>query len=252
MIDLYDFQMMSVVEKRNWETSHSSFIRLNSNATYEQCRAYACEDILNGLTKISIQKGEVIEIPYGTPFHFIGRVDTSWSDNNPSEYYKAYMDRHFISYSTICNQNISHYKGNIFFAHNLYPEDIIHIFPMDSDTKIRAIEEEDLTLLPSLWLSLHDLDMLSIEMGVYTQVTAKTKRNSQILKPFAVIAFEETNNEIQDIANQFEIGTIIVHPNENAIDYHRDLLYDMDKLQSISEITKRIYGFSVTQLFWTD
>lgn len=252
MPTLYEFQTMSVQEKRKWETSNSSFIRQNSNATYEQCRAYACESISNGLTNISIQKGEILDIPYGTPFHFIGRVDTSMSDNNPKEYYKAFMNRHFISYSTICNQNISHYKGEIFFVHSLCPEDIVHIFPMDSDTNIKAIIEERLTILPSLWLSLPDLDMLSIEMGVYSQITAKTKRNDQIIKPFAVVAFEETNDEIQDVANRFEIGTIIVHPDENAINYGKDLLYDMDKLQSISEITKRNYGFPVTQLSWKD
>lgn len=252
MINLHDFQIMSIEEKRNWETSHSSFIRLNSNATYEQCRAYACESISNGLTKISIQKGEVIEIPYGMPFHFIGRVDTSRSRNTPNGYYRSFANRSFISSSTICNQNVSHYRGNIFFCYNIYPKDIVHIFPMDSFTRIDAILEEKLTILPSLWLSLFDLDMLSIEMECYSQITVKTKRKGQIITPFAVVAFDETNDEIQDIANRFEIGTIIVHPDEHAINYTEDLLYDIDKLQSISKITKKKYDFTVTELYFAD
>ena len=149
MPTLWDFATMPIEEKRKWETLHSSLIR-SKNVNYDQCRAFSCESIANGLTKIAVKKGEIVEIPQGVSFHFIGRVDTSKGKNSPKSYYQAYMDREFISYSTISNKNVSHYKGDIFFIYDLFPQDIVHIFPMDSDTKKNASVEEELTALPSL------------------------------------------------------------------------------------------------------
>ncbi len=251
MSTLYDIISMSIDEKRKWEIVHSSLARLR-NSTYEECRAYACQDITDSLTKVSIGKGEIVEIPYGVPFNFIGRVDTSLSDNNPKQYYQAYMDRDFISYSTICNENVSHFRGNIFFVYNIYPEDIVHIFPIDSDTKRYATIETELTPLPSLWLSMSDLNSLSRQLGVYNQVTIKTKRNGQIYKPFAVIALEQTSNEIQKIADLFGIGTIILHPDKNAIHYNKDLLHDYYQLQTVSEIIEKAHGFPVISMYYPD
>ena len=249
MPTLWDFYAMSIEEKRKWETSHSSLIRQRT-ATYEQCRAYSCQSITNDLTRVSVKKGNIVEIPHGIPFNFIGRVDTSMSGNNPQWYYQAYIDRQFISYTTICNKNVSHYEGDIFFLYNLYPEDIVHIFPMDSDTQTKVSAEKELTPLPSLWITLSELNMLSKKWGVYNQVTAKTKRNGQIIKPFAVAAFEETNDNIQEIADLFEVGTVILHPDRDAINYNGDLLYDYVKLKSISEEIQKLYGFSVTSLYY--
>lgn len=64
------------------------------------------------------------------------------SDNNSQWYYQAYM--HIF--------HIIHY--------NFYPEDIVHIFPMNSDIKIKASVEE-LTPLPSFWIILSELIFLS-------------------------------------------------------------------------------------------
>lgn len=251
MSTLWDITNMSIDEKRRWEIAHSSLAR-SRNVTYEECRTYACQSITDNLTKISIGKGEIIEIPYGVPFNFIGRVDTSWSENNPKQYYQTYMNRSFVSYSAICNKNVSHYKGNVFFVYNIYPEDISHIFPMDSDTKRDADKEETLTPLPSLWLSLSDLNDLSIQLGVYNQVTIKTRRNEQIYKPFAVVAIEQTSDKIQKIADSFEIGTIILHPDKNAIHYDRDLLYDYYKLQEVSTVMEKTHGFPVISMYYPD
>lgn len=82
MPTLYDFYKMSLQEKKKWETLHSSLIR-SGDVTYEQCRAYSCKNITDGFTKVAIKKGEIIEIPQGVPFHFIGRVDTSMGNNSP-------------------------------------------------------------------------------------------------------------------------------------------------------------------------
>lgn len=249
MPTLYDFYKMSLEEKKKWETLHSSLIR-SGDVTYDQCRAYSCKNITNGFTKVAIEKGEIIEIPQGVPFHFIGRVDTSMGNNSPKKYYQAFMQREFISYTTICNQNVSHYKGNVFFLYNICPEDIVHIFPIDSDTKKEAIMEEDLTILPSLWLTLSELEALSIELGVYNQITVRTKRDGQIIKPFALAAFGQTNDVIQEVADAFEIGTIILHPNTNAINYNNDLLHDWFKLRSISRTLEEHYGFSVESMYY--
>lgn len=195
MPTLWDFYKMSFEEKKKWETLHSSLIR-SGDVTYDQCRAYSCKNITDSLTKVTIKKGEIVEIPQGVPFHFIGRVDTSMGHNKPTEYYKAFMKREFISCTTICNQNVSHYKGNVFFIYDICPEDIVHIFPMDSDTKQHETREEDLTSLPSLWITLSELESLSSELGVYNQITVKTKRDGQIIRPFAIAAFNQTNDVI--------------------------------------------------------
>lgn len=251
MPTLWDFYKMSLQEKKKWETLHSSLIR-SGDVTYDQCRAYSCKNITDGLTRVVVKKGEILEIPQGVPFHFIGRVDTSKGNNNPKQYYQAFLNREFISYTTICNQNVSHYKGNIFFIYNISPEDIVHIFPMDSDTKKEATSEEDLTILPSLWITLPELEALSNKLEVYNQITVRTKRDGQIIKPVAIAAFEQTNEVVQKIADLFEIGIILLHPNTNAINYSRDLLHDWFKLKSISKIMEEDYGFSVESMYYYD
>lgn len=251
MPNLYNFSHMSVEEKRKWETSHSSLIR-SGDVTYEQCRLYSCLNIVNNLTQIDVKKGDVIDIPFGTPFHFLGRVDTSKGNNNPDLYYQTYLDRNFVSYSTICNRNISHYKGNIFFIYNLCPEDIVHVFPMDSDTKRDARSEEKLTRLPSLWLTLSELEDFSRELGVYNQITAITKKAGEIIRPYAIATINQTDDYVQKVAEDFGIGTVVLHPDEDAIDYDRDLLYDWFKLKTVSEIMQKRCGFSVESMYYSD
>lgn len=258
MLTLYDFAHMTIEEKRRWEISHSSLARLK-NATYDECRAYACQSISDGMTKVSVKKGEIVEIPYGVPFNFIGRVDTTHAINTYSnnrelnDYYKSYTERTFISYSTISNRNVSHYFGRLFFLYDICPEDIVHIFPMDSNTEKYAVTESELTWLPSLWSTLQELNELSTKLGVYNQVTCKTKRNGQIIKPYAVAAFEGINDSlIQRVANLFEIGTIILHPDKDAVFYENDLLYDWYTLRDVSEVIEKLYGFSVASLYYED
>lgn len=252
MPTLRDFWRMPIEEKKLWEVHHSSLIR-SMNATYEQCRAYSCQDIVNGLTKLSVKKGEIVEIPPNTPFHVIGRVDTSYVCKNiPETYYATFKNRTFVSHTVINEKNISHYKGGIFFIYDLLPEDIVHIFPMDSDTKKYATTEDDLTLLPSIWITLSELATLSAKMGVYCQITAKTKRNGQIIEPIAVGAFNKVSEDIKKVADLFGLGILLLHPNKNAINYRRDLLYDYYKLQYISTITEELYGFSVISMYYPD
>ncbi len=249
MLTLEDFKNMSLEQQRDWEISHSSLIR-SRNATYSQCREYSCSSIVNHLTKVTVSQGEIIEIPKGTPFNFIGRVDTSMVPNNPISYYQSFINRNFVAFSTICNQNVSHYKGEFFFLHNLYAEDIVHIFPMDSDTKKDAKSEETLTVLPSLWITLSELKILTKKLGVYNQVTAKTKHNGQIFKPFAIAVFNQVNENARRVANAFGVGIVVLHPDSNAINYNKDLLYDRLKLKFVSDRMKTLYGLSVESLYY--
>lgn len=252
MLTLYDFSHMTIEEKRRWEATHSSLAQLK-NATYDECRSYACQSIASGMTNVSVKKGEILEIPYGVPFNFIGRIDTSRDYLNPESYYSTYMRRTFTSYSIICNENVSHYKDSkIFFLYSICPEDIVHIFPMDSDTYKNALKESELTYLPSLWITLSELNKLSKKLGVYNQITIKTKRNGQIIKPFAIVAFDKVDNYIQKIADLFELGIIIIHPDKNAVNYRQDLLYDWFTLRDASEVIEKLYGFHVKSLYYED
>lgn len=250
--------MLKLIEEaklEEWEIKHSSlFKKGNTDVTYGQCREYACKDISNRTINQATlkEKSFVIEIPKGNEFHFIGRVNTSLGGNRPSSYYETFRRRNFVSFSTINNRNISHYKGDVFFAYNIFPEDIVHIFPLDSDTEKMATSEEELTSLPSLWLTLDDLENLTENMKVYNQITCKTKRNGQIIKPYAVIAFDKIDTEIKLIADSFEIGCILVHPDKDAINYSNDLLYDYGWLNSISHVMEREYGINVKSLAYLD
>lgn len=246
--------MQERLKTKQWEVQQSSLAKLSEHEiTYEQCRKYACEDIVRNLTHFPEDLPFILEIPENEEFHFIGRVDTSFGNNTPGPYYESFENRHFVAFTTINNRNISRYKGKVFFAYNILPEDIVHIFPLDSDTSKHATSEQDLTPLPSLWLTLQELEDLTAKLQVYNQITCKTKRNGKILKPFAVIAFNQLDEYTQEVAKNFGIGCIIVHPNKEAINYSRDLLYDYDHLKSASCKMQELYGITDERyLFYID
>ena len=95
--ELFDFGVMTTEEKHEYERRNSSIFRKDQKATYNQCRKYACESIANGMTKISVKYGEIIEIPYGVPYNFIGRVSTSsgYDKNTPKEVYEDFETRDY-------------------------------------------------------------------------------------------------------------------------------------------------------------
>lgn len=241
--------IIKLYKSEEWQIKHSSLAkRWHGNFTYKQCRDYSCTSICSDLTHINPNKC-IIEIPKGEEFHFIGRVDTEWCKHDPFTYYMAFKRRTFISFSTVCNKNISHYKNALFFVYDIYPEDIVHVFPMDSNTKVFAEGEEILTYFPSLWLTLKDLEDLTAKLGVYNQVTCRTKRKGKILKPIAVLAFGTITDEIMHVAKLFKVGIILVHPDDNAINYKEDLIAcDYDTLQSVSNILYQEEGISVKEI----
>ena len=130
----------------------------------------------------------------------------------------------------------------VFFVYNILPEDIAHIFPLDCDSITDADSEENLTPLPSLWLTMQDLNDVTNRLEVYNQITCKTKRNGQILKPFAVIAFDELDEHTKKIAKNFGIGCIIVHPDKDAINYDKNLLQDYFQLKFVSRKMNEMFG----------
>ena len=246
--------MRERVKDREWERMQSSLAKISKDATYEECRKYACEDIANKLTYIQKQDIPfIVEIPKGTEFHFIGRVDTNTIRMNiPEAYYQKFEDRNFVAFSTISKKNISHYKGRVFFVYDILPEDIVHVFPLDSDTLKDATTEDSLTYLPSLWITLEELEEMTEKLEVYNQVTCKTKRNGKLIKPFAVIAFEQIDENIKKIAEEFGIGCIIIHPDSDAINYTKDLLYDYFMLKSVSQKMEKACGLNLEWMFYLD
>lgn len=241
-----DMITMSAEEKRNWEKKHSSFYR--TGISYEECRERSCSSILEITTKIKIKPGEIVFIPKGRGFHFLGRVDTSGTRLTPQNYYKEFSKRHFVGHTIVNNLNYSHYNGDIFFVYELYPEDIVHVFPMDSYTNMEAKEENKLTIFPSMWLSGERLEEITGKMKVYNQITAKTKHKGDIIKPFAILCFEEPSKRILDIAELFQIGIIVAIPDDNAIFFDGELLDSEAKLLEVSGILEEITGISPIEL----
>lgn len=248
---IYLHELIYEDQMRDFEVQKSSFARkAQKEVSYDECRSYACEDIARRLTHIQGDMPDIIEIPKEKGFHFIGRVDTSgFEENTPDAYYKAFEERNFVSFSTINRRNISHYEGEIFYVYNLMPEDIVHIFPMDSNTNMYATNESELTIAPSLWLTLRELEEETHHLGTYNQITCKTKRKGEIIKPIGVIEFGEDQTKAKIVAKMFGIKRIIVHPNKNAINYNGDLMYDDKMINSVSKKMAERFNLSVRELF---
>lgn len=249
--------LKSLKKSKEWEVEHSSLARLSTNSiTYEQCRNYSRMDIVNNLTHMPDNLPFITELPPGTDFNFLVRVDTTKGYSyDPNSYYSSFEERDFISFSTINRKNISHYKyhgRNLLLAYNIPPEVIVHVFPADSDTNSRAKNEEDLTILPSLWLNIEDLNSLTLKLKTYNQITCKTKINGTILKPFAIIVFDEIDDYAISVAKDFGIGCIIVHPDNNALHYNADLYYDYYTTKKASDTMENLYQINLLSHFYPD
>ncbi len=243
-------------DKRNeeWETEHSSLGQKNAYAKYYRCRKYVCMDI-SQKTWCDIPQGcGIFEIPKGTEWHFIGRVDTTgWAGSNPDYYFRDFENREFVGFSTISNKNISRYmKTGAFFIYNIMPDDIAHIFPMDSDTKKHVEVESELSGLPSLWLTLDELEAIKNKIGCYDQITCRTKRNGKIIKPVAVVAYDNVSEEIEEIAYAFGVPILLTHPDENVINFSGDMLRQRYMLTRASKVFKKPYDINVECMEYFD
>ena len=243
------------MRSKEWEISRSSLSKVKKSPTYNECREYACKDICLH-TQIE-EQGFISELPRGTKFSFLVRVGTNLSNpNDPSTYFGHFENRNFISFSTIYNKNVSYYGlgGNILFAYNMSPELIAHIFPMDCDSDPNAINEEDITEFPSLWLTLHELNESTLKLKTYNQITCRTKCNGKIIKPVRIIAIDSITPEAETIAKAFGIGCTIVHPNKNAICEKSDpfipfIAENKRKREAIFKNLKKMYSLEECQRF---
>ena len=215
-----------------WERANSSLAKIAKNATFEECKAWSKKDIADKTTLSLDPTQKIIEIPKGSSFHFIGRVNTNRVGNSPDWYYNTFNHRDFVSFSTFSNKNISRYRDTPIFVYNLKPEDIVHVFPMDSDIDTKANSEAELCGWPSTWLTLNDLEKIKNELKTYDQITAHTHRDDEIIKPIAVASFNEVDNETMKLAEEFSIPYLLAHANPNAISYTGDVLYDYGKLHN--------------------
>lgn len=235
------------INQPKWIIENSSFN--NSETTIEECRKMSFENIGNNLTKLNLPKEKYWELylPQGTEFYLIGRVDTGQIGEmfiRKKLYYKEFAQRKFMGFTEVWNKNVSHYKGNIFFLYDILPEDIVHVFPCDSDTQKYAMKVEEVSQLPSMYLTLNELERLSYEMETYCQITCRTKRNGNIIKPYAIMSVGVPTAKERQTAKAFEIGIVIVNPDDDAIKYVGDLLSEI-KLNNVSNYFEEKWGFDL-------
>ena len=246
-------EKLQEINQPKWIIENSSFNY--SGITLEECRKMSHENIANGLTKLDIPKTRYWELtlPKGSKFHLIGRVNTVQFKSSfikRKQYYADFVSRDFASFTEVWNKNISHYAGDFFFLYDIIPEDIAHVFPCDSDTQRYAKKVEELSNFPSMCLSLYDLERLSFELGTYCQITCRTKRNNEIIKPYAIMTLAEPTPREKHIAQAFEIGVVIVTPDDDAITYSGDLL-STKELYNVSQRFEKKYGFDLDILHYS-
>lgn len=247
-----------LMKQESWLIQHSSLVKrclatrvqLEKFPTFDECWKYACDCISNGTRLQRVPRvGEVVEVNGEQSFHFMVRVDTTvqiivdGTTITPKVYYKTFESREFVSFSTIWQDNVSHYMGSPLFVYNINPEDIVHIFPMDSSTFMYAKYSKDLTNAPPLLLDLKDIDNLSTEMGCYPQITCRTKRNGKIIKPVAIAVLNNITSEDVKIAESFGLGIFRIITSNKAIQYSGDVLCDPLQLLRCKNVMLREFDF---------
>ncbi len=247
-----------LMKQESWLIQHSSLVKrclatrvqLEKFPTFDECWKYACDCISNGTRLQRVPRvGEVVEVNGEQSFHFMVRVDTTvqiivdGTTITPKVYYKTFESREFVSFSTIWQDNVSHYMGSPLFVYNINPEDIVHIFPMDSSTFMYAKHSKDLTNAPNLLLDLKDIDNLSTEMGCYPQITCRTKRNGRIIKPVAIAVLNNITSEDAKIAESFGLGIFRIITSHKAIRYDKDVLCDPLQLLRCKNVMLREFDF---------
>ena len=247
-----------LMKQESWLIQHSSLVKrclatgvqLEKFPTFDECWKYACDSISNRTRLQRVPRvGEVAEVNEEQSFHFMVRVDTTvqiivdGTTITPKVYYKTFESREFVSFSTIWNDNVSHYMGSPLFVYNIYPEDLVHIFPMDSSTFMYAKNVKSLTNAPNLLLDLKDIDNLSTEMGCYPQITCRTKRNGRIIKPVAIAVLNNITSEDAKIVESFGLGIFRIITSHKAIRYDKDVLCDPLQLLRCKNVMLREFDF---------
>ena len=240
------------INEPKWIIENSSFNY--PGITLNECRKLSHESIANGLTKLPIPKTSgywELVIPKGIPFHLIGRVHTGRDKFmlGKGTYYNEFLKRDFISFTEVWNKNVSHYDGQIFFLYDIRAEDIVHVFPCDSNTYQYAKNVKSLTKLPSMCLSLDELEKISYELETYCQITCRTKRGDEIINPYAIMTFKKPKDgSLEDIITKnFGIGCVIVTPDDNAINFVEDIFLS-NYFDIKSEYFKQKWNFDIMSI----
>ena len=247
--DKYWWARFEKFRNKDWERKHSSLYKKNTKAKYEDCVEYSKKSIAKA-TNIKVDPSKsVIEItkPY---FSLIGRVNTSQWGDDPKNYYDSFLHREYISFSTVFPKNISRFKARQFFLYNLEPQDIVHVFPMDSDTDTLATNLKYLCGVPSIWLDINDLEVVKNDLRVYDQITCKTKRDGEIIKPVAVLALNTITDETKKYSYNYELPIVLAHPDSCAHDYQGDVLRNRGLLEFVSEKMQKHFGIDTNCMYY--
>ena len=219
------FSMDKALKSRFEILTSSLRKKVNDFVSLEDAKNYAINDIAEGLTKIpeGLDTENAFEI--NAPFKILARVDTSKDgDYDLDAFAKQSLDRNYLSYTVVTDKNISHYKTNHSFllAYNMPAEAIVHVFPTDSDTRLYATKDDEVSGEPSMWLTLDELCELSDEIELYNQITCRTQVNGKPILPSAVLVFDKIEPDAEEVAKRFGLPIVIAHPQKNAICYVGD------------------------------
>ena len=90
------------------------------------------------------------------------------------------------------------------------------------------------------------MEIVKKDLGVYDQIICRTKRDGEIIKPITVLALEIITDQEKRMSYNFEVLIAICHPEENAHNYCRDMLWDESKLEEVSRKMKERYGLDTS------
>lgn len=101
-----------------------------------------------------------------------------------------------------------------------------------------------------MWLTLKELNNITLKLNTYDQITCKTKKEGRIIKPSAIIAINELNENIIRVSEEFGIGVIITHPNSRACHNCSDLYSDYFELQRVNEKVKKLCKVDISHHYY--
>lgn len=234
--------------KNRFEFLTSSLRKLKplENFSLEDVKQFSINSITNGITKLPENLSQVYELEKGVPFNFIARVDTSDKGNyDIDKMFEQASLRKYLSYSLITEKNISHYKTKhpFMLIYDIPPEAIVHVFPADSDTNIYAEEDQYVCSQPSIWLSLEELKSFTDEIGMYNQITCRTKHNDNIILPKALLVFDDVNADVVEASLKLGLPVVVAHPEKDAINYVGDSMFVNSNKETAYKYQNMIYVF---------
>ncbi len=229
-----------MINKELWEMSHSSLSLVKDDCTYYDVKNYSLRNIVGHLTRVK-NKNDLVLL---NDFKFICRV----SDSLESEY-KYLNEVNYARFSTITSNNVSRNKNKIIFIYDILPSDIVHIFPLSTPINDKSNESDNVSLVPSLWLKYQDLAKIRNKLQTYDEIICKTKRNNQVLKPFAILDFNIFNKNNYDLARYYNLLYLLGKTTNKYIEYIGDILNDYEKLSLIEPIMSKKYDIDVRKFY---